>query len=40
MREKYLWLAIIFLVLVTLGQACFIYEQSAVARESGGNKSP
>lgn len=33
MREKYLWLAIIFLTLITVGQACFIYEQSAVANE-------
>ena len=33
MREKYLWLAIIFLTLITVGQACFIYERSAVANE-------
>lgn len=33
MREKYLWLAIIFLLLLTVGQACYIYERNALAKE-------
>lgn len=33
MREKYLWLAIIFLLLLTMGQSCYIYEKSAVAKD-------
>jgi len=33
MREKYLWLVIGILTVMTLGQACYIYEQSAVAKE-------
>jgi len=33
MREKYMWLAIIFLLLLTVGQACYIYERNAVAKE-------
>lgn len=36
MREKYMWLAIIFLLLLTLGQACYIYERNAVAKEISG----
>lgn len=33
MREKYLWLAISVLTALTLGQACYIYEGRAVAKE-------
>lgn len=33
MREKYLWLIITVLTVLTLGQACYIYEQTAVAKE-------
>ena len=33
MREKYLWLAISVLTALTLGQACYIYEEKAVAKE-------
>jgi|GEM_PF-1089055 len=33
MREKYLWLAIAILTALTLGQACYIYEQKASAIE-------
>ncbi|HNW45090.1 MAG TPA: Hsp20/alpha crystallin family protein [Elusimicrobiales bacterium] len=37
MREKYLWLAIIVLVILTLGQACFIYGRRAAAQEMSGH---
>jgi HSP20 family molecular chaperone IbpA len=33
MREKYLWLAIIVLTVLTLGQACYIYDQNAIAKD-------
>lgn len=33
MREKYLWLAISVLTALTLGQACYIYEERAAATE-------
>ncbi|MBI4350595.1 MAG: hypothetical protein HY550_04085 [Elusimicrobia bacterium] len=33
MREKYLWLAISVLTALTLGQACYIYEEKAGATE-------
>jgi len=33
MREKYLWLAIIFLLLLTMGQSCYIYERNATAKD-------
>ncbi len=34
MREKYLWMAIAVLTALTLGQACYIYEETAAANES------
>lgn len=34
MREKYLWVAIAVLTVLTLGQACYIYEETASAKES------
>ncbi len=33
MREKYLWLAIAVLTVLTMGQACYIYEGKAVAKD-------
>lgn len=36
MREKYLWLAIGVLTALTLGQACYIYQEQAVAKENSG----
>lgn len=39
MREKYLWMAIIFLTVLTLGQACYIYENRLNATEVPGNLS-
>lgn len=33
MREKYLWIVITALTVLTLGQACYIYEQTAVAKD-------
>jgi HSP20 family molecular chaperone IbpA len=37
MREKYLWLAVGVLLALTLGQACYIYEEQVLAVE---NSSP
>lgn len=36
MREKYLWVGIVVLAALTLGQACYIYEQCVMAGESSG----
>lgn len=36
MREKYLWAAIAALLALTLGQACYIYEQQVLAGENSG----
>ena len=36
MREKYLWMAIAVLTVLTLGQACYIYEETASAKENPG----
>jgi HSP20 family molecular chaperone IbpA len=36
MREKYLWLAVMVLTVLTLGQACYIYECSLSAKEISG----
>ncbi len=33
MREKYLWLAVAVLTALTMGQACYIYEGKAVAKD-------
>ena len=35
MREKYLWLAVVALTALTLGQACYIYECTLSAKEIG-----
>ncbi|HAT71918.1 MAG TPA: hypothetical protein DCS63_03785 [Elusimicrobia bacterium] len=35
MREKYLWLAVVVLTALTLGQACYIYECNVSAKEFG-----
>lgn len=40
MREKYLWLAISVLAALTLGQACYIYEERAVAKEFMRDQPP
>lgn len=40
MREKYLWLAISVLAALTLGQACYIYEEKAVAKEFMEDQPP
>lgn len=40
MREKYLWLAISVLTALTLGQACYIYEEKAVAKEFMNDQPP
>ncbi|MDP2867153.1 MAG: hypothetical protein Q8O90_13010 [Elusimicrobiota bacterium] len=40
MREKYLWLAISVLTVLTLGQACYIYEDRAVAKEFMDEQPP
>lgn len=40
MREKYLWLAISVLTALTLGQACYIYEEKAVAKEFMDDQPP
>lgn len=40
MREKYLWLAISVLTALTLGQACYIYEEKAVAKEFMEDQPP
>lgn len=36
MREKYLWIVITVLTVLSLGQACYIYEETAAAGESSG----
>lgn len=36
MREKYLWLVIAVLLVLTLGQSCYIYEQRVSAGENSG----
>lgn len=36
MREKYLWLAIAVLTALTLGQACYIYQEQAAAMDTSG----
>ncbi len=36
MREKYLWLVIAVLTILSLGQACYIYEQTAAASDFAG----